>query len=87
VDQWIINSIRHRIATTTTTTTSVTTTLPAVQQVDPSELIRQCEQPVLIGTFVSTVGVGVASSIVYGVVFAKMAAALLKPPSLPALSR
>ena len=74
------------IATTTSTTTSVTTTLPAVQQVDPSELIRQCEQPVLIGTFVSTVGVGAATAVAFGVLFAKLATATLGPPKLPPLS-
>jgi len=63
----------------------MTTTLPAVQLVDPSELIRECEQPVLIGTFASTVGIGIVSSIIQAVVFGKMAAAFLKPPTLPHL--
>jgi len=70
-DDWVFSFL----AVTTTTTQS--TTVPPVQIVDPSELIRQCEQPVIIGTFASTTVLGVVCNVIFAVVFAKMAAANL----------
>lgn len=63
---------------TTTTTTTVSTTLPPVQVVNPSDLIQQCEQPLIIGTMASSVVMGVASNVIFGVVFSKMAASTFK---------
>ena len=62
------------VASATTTTTSATTTLPPVQIVSPSDIIRNCEQPVVIGTLVSTVLVGVITNIALAVFMAKTVA-------------
>jgi multisubunit Na+/H+ antiporter MnhC subunit len=74
-------------ASTSTTTTSATTTLPPVQIEDPSDIIRQCQQPIVIGTLLTTTVVGVATTAMFGVLFSKMATSALKPPSVPKLRK
>ncbi|CAF0880652.1 unnamed protein product [Rotaria sordida] len=61
----------------TTTLTTTTTTMPAVQILQPSDIIKKCEQPVIIGTLLSTTVVGAISLVVYGVFMAKIAASML----------
>ncbi|CAF3416628.1 unnamed protein product [Rotaria sp. Silwood1] len=63
-------------STTTTTSTTSTTTVPPVQILQPSEIIKKCQQPVILGTLLSTTVVGVISSIIYGVFMAKIAASM-----------
>ena len=62
------------VATRTTTTTSATTTLPPVQIISPSDIIRNCEQPLVIGTLASTVVVGIVCNIALAVFVAKTVA-------------
>jgi hypothetical protein len=64
-------------ASTSTTTTSATTTLPPVQIEDPSDIIRQCQQPIVIGTLASTVVVGVVTTVIFAIYMSKMSAKLL----------
>jgi uncharacterized membrane protein len=68
--------------TTTTTVTTTTTTLPPVQVESPSDLIKHCQQPIIIGTLASTVLVGAITSVIFGIFMSKMATSMLKPPSL-----
>ncbi|CAF1016655.1 unnamed protein product [Rotaria sp. Silwood1] len=63
-------------STTTTTSTTSTTTVPPVQILQPSEIIKKCQQPVILGTLLSTTVVGVISSVIYGVFMAKIAASM-----------
>jgi uncharacterized membrane protein len=70
-------------ATTSTTTTSVTTTLPPVQIENPSDIIKHCQQPIIIGTLLTTTVVGAVTTTIFGIVFSKMATSALKPPSVP----
>lgn len=83
--KFYLSNIDLFLATTTTTTASVTTTLPPVQVVDPSSLIKQCEQPVIIGTLASTVIVGVITTVIFGIFFSKVATSIFKTPSHPTL--
>lgn len=71
------------IASTTTTVTTVTTTLPPVQVESPSDIIRHCQQPVIIGALLSTVGVGAITAVIFIVFMSKMATKMLKAPDLP----
>ena len=68
------------VASTSTTSTTTTTTGVPLQIIGPSEIIKQCQQPVAIGTILSTFGVGIVTSIAYAVFMAKMS---VKPPARP----
>ncbi len=73
----IMSSHYVPVASTTATTTTMSTTLPPVQIVEPSDIIKQCQQPLIVGTLLTTVGVGAVSAVVFGVVFSKLAASML----------
>ncbi|CAF4279938.1 unnamed protein product, partial [Rotaria sordida] len=59
---------------TSTTSTTTTTTMPAVQILLPSDIVKKCEQPVIIGTLLSTTVVGAICLVIYGVFMARIAA-------------
>ncbi|CAF4667715.1 unnamed protein product, partial [Rotaria sp. Silwood2] len=63
-------------STISTTSTTATTTNPPVQMLRPSDIIKKCEQPVVIGTLLSTTVVGAISLVIYGVFMAKIAASM-----------
>ncbi|CAF1403097.1 unnamed protein product [Rotaria sordida] len=61
---------------TSTTSTTTTTTMPAVQILQPSDIVKKCEQPVIIGTLLSTTVVGAICLVIYGVFMARIAASM-----------
>jgi hypothetical protein len=64
-------------------TTSATTILPPVQVESSRDIIKHCQQPIIIDTLASAVLVGAISAVVFGIVFPKLTASALKSSNIP----